>query len=366
MAGFFQQYIQGAAAGFFGSPYLRDPTHASKTFTTNGYGNAPKLKHLFHVYFEINDTLVSSNPGAFPDKMLPGLLVKNISLPKYSMTLSELNQYNRPRYVQTKLKYDPVQISFHDDALGAIKKIWYNYYSYYYNDTYSASSAPIPTAIKNTYNADIHTEQNWGYLGEPSTSAGAAAAGQPKPQFFKTIKIYGFNQHNFSLYTLVNPIIERFEHDTYDYYQSNSTMENKMTVRYETVTYQEGALNGEKPDAIVQGFGSDQYYDRRLSPIAKAGSNKTIMGPGGLVDALDGVITDLGKQPPDLIGAIQKAGTAAKTFKNTDAILTAAKSEIKTAALGALSDPQTVKNMFNFPAFSQTSNTTDTQAPPAP
>ena len=35
-------------------PVLRDYTHASLTFRTNNYQNTPKLKFLFHVYFEIN------------------------------------------------------------------------------------------------------------------------------------------------------------------------------------------------------------------------------------------------------------------------------------------------------------------------
>ena len=35
---------------FFGNDFLKDYTHASKTFRTNGYENAPRLKFLFHVY----------------------------------------------------------------------------------------------------------------------------------------------------------------------------------------------------------------------------------------------------------------------------------------------------------------------------
>ena len=103
---------------------------------------------------------------------------------------------------------------------------------------------------------EISDNQNWGYMGEPSSSTGAAAIGNPKVNFFNSIRIFGFNQHNFSCYTLVNPIIERFEHDTYDYYQTNATMENRMTVRYETVTYQEDALNGQNPGEKDLGFGS--------------------------------------------------------------------------------------------------------------
>jgi hypothetical protein len=361
MAGFFQQYLEGAVG--LNQPYLRDPQHASKTFRTNGFGNAPKLKFLFHVYFEINDTLVASNPAAFPDKILPGLLVKNISLPKYSMQLSELNQYNRTRYVQTKIKYDPVQIAFHDDSLGAIKKIWHNYYSYYYNDTTTARLNPYQVNKKYMYKEDISPEANWGYLGEPTTSAQAASVGQSKPAFFKSIQIYGFNQHSFSAYTLINPIIERFDHDTYDYSQATGTMENKMTVRYEAVTYQEGAINGTNPGAKVPGFGSETYYDRELSPLATAGSIKSIMGQGGLVDALDGIIADVGSN--NYLGAVQKAVAVSKTFKNTDAVVDAVKREVKNAAFSALANP----SQFSLPSFgsgdnkASTSGTSNTQAP---
>jgi hypothetical protein len=247
-----------------------------------------------------------------------------------------MNQYNRPRYVQTKLKYDPVSISFHDDNLGAVKKVWYNYYSYYYNDTITASQNPQAVTSRDAYTSTINGVQNWGYLGEPPTSAAAGALNQPKANFFKSIKIYGFNQHSFSLYTLINPTIERFEHDTYDYSQSTGTMENKMTVRYETVTYSEGGLNGQSPDSIVSGFGKQEYYDRTLSPITRPGSNRTIMGQGGLVDAGVGIVDDLSKQPPDLLGAIQKAGTALKTFKGQD-LKNMAKNELLSSAKSAIS-----------------------------
>ena len=375
MAGFFQQALQGAAEGFFNDAYLRDFRHASKTFTTDGFSNAPKFKYLFHVYFDINQSLVNTN--VFPDQKLMGLLVKNITLPKFSMTVAEMNQYNRKRYIQTKIGYDPVSITFHDDNGGAIKKIWYNYYSYYYNDTTSAKNQQSNMGIKNTYTDNISADQNWGYNGEPTTSPSAQALGQAKPQFFKSIRIFGFNQHSFSAYTLINPIIERFEHDTYDYYQPTGTMENKMTLRYETVTYEEGALNGQSPDTIVTGFGSDQYYDRLLSPISKPGSNRSILGQGGLVDAGEGIISDLSQDPPNLLGAAVKGLNIAKTWKNPAAILTAAKAAVVSGALNAAGNPSNYRSLFNQPSYGSSANgagsqrnagqnVANTQEPPNP
>lgn len=362
MSGFFQQYLGGFASGLFDNPYLRTAQHGTKIFEADGYANAPKLKFLFHVYFEINKDLISSDRSAFPDDVIPSLLVKNVTLPKYTMTLAEMNQYNRIRYVQTKIKYDPVTIAFHDDNRGSIKQLWYNYYSYYYNDNTSARLNPDDVSIKNTYGPDISAQQSWGYLGEPSTSASAAALSQPKPQFFKTIKIYGFNQHNFSLYTLVNPIIERFDHDTYDYAQATGTMENRMTLRYETVTYAEGALNGTAPEKIVQGFGTEQYYDKTKSPVGLPGSNASIMGKGGLVDAADGVIGDLTKG--DYLGALQKAGSAVKSVKKAGGLGNVIKKEATSAVLGAASNPRGVFNFISANSGAKaTNNTPDTQPP---
>jgi hypothetical protein len=278
-----------------------------------------------------------------------------------------MNQYNRKRYVQTKINYDPVQISFHDDGLGAVKKIWNNFYNYYYNDPGTASSAQTVINTRNTYDQTLFNQQNWGYLGEPSTSAGAAAVGNPKPAYFKSIKIYGFNQHNYSLYTLVNPIIERFEHDTYDYAQATGTMENRMTVRYETVTYAEGALKGTNPEASVKGFGKSEVYDTTLSPIARPGSNATIMGQGGLIDAADGIAQDI--SDGNWLGAAIKAKTTAKTFKNVNLSKLATQEAVGVAMSGMNQAISSVTSGRVFPILTgKTANAgkTDTGAPAVP
>ena len=136
MAGFFQPFLRGALDGFADSPYLRDFQQGSKIFTTNNYGNAPKFKWLFHVYFDINKYLIASTniEKIFPSTTNYGILVKSIDLPKYTLAVQEMNQYNRKRYVQTKISYDPIRVVFHDDNANQIRQLWFNYFSYYYND----------------------------------------------------------------------------------------------------------------------------------------------------------------------------------------------------------------------------------------
>ena len=334
MSGFFQNVLKDAAGTFFGSDFLRDYTHASKTFRPNAYQNAPKFKFLFHVYFQLN-------PTGLPETNY-GLLVKTVKLPSFNFETSTLNQYNRKRIIQTKIKYDPINIAFHDDNGNSIRKMWKGYYNYYYADgtkpqvvfNGARGSATTPQltggggvagATDATYNSrtqyqpSITGNESWGYQGGTSDPTGQ------KIPFFKNITVFGFNQHNFVAYTLINPVITSFSHDTYDYAQGNGTMEHQMTVDYETVVYNEGAIDGKSPGNIVTGFGDEANYDRTLSPIARPGSNSNILGQGGLVDGVGGAIKDF--TDGNYLRAIQAAGTTYNTFKNTN-ILNIAKSEV--------------------------------------
>jgi hypothetical protein len=129
--GFFQKLATDAASGLFSNENVRDYTHAAKTFIPNAYQYAPKLKFLFHMYFEINQ---SAYAVGLPQDANFGLAVKSVKLPTYTFDTHQLNQYNRKRIVQTKIKYDPIDISFHDDNGNIIRNMWYNYYTYYYKD----------------------------------------------------------------------------------------------------------------------------------------------------------------------------------------------------------------------------------------
>jgi hypothetical protein len=376
MAGFFQQFLKGVGAGFVDDMYLRDYQHASKIFRENGYANAPKFKWLFHVYFDINKTEVAGANIAkiFPDTTNYGLLVKSIDLPKYTISLTEMNQYNRKRLVQTKITYDPIRIVFHDDNASQIRQLWFNYFSYYYNDPNQpsslgdrsfASDAPSlydkspdsSSAIlntKNTYDMDIMQDQNWGYIGETSSTPFLKLQ---KSSFFKSIKIFGFNQHNFVMYQLINPVIESFTHDNYNYYETRSTMESQMSIRYETVKYYDGALNGQKPSTIVDGFGKPKEYDTTLSPINRPGTNKTILGQGGLFDAGAGIINDISSR--NYLGALQTAARTGRTFRNGRQILNAAKSELVGEVIGNIE--KSSRNGFTFPAAGASATTSQQQ-----
>ena len=363
MSGFFQNLLTDAAGTFFGSDFLRDYTHASKTFKPNAYQNAPNFKFLFHVYFQLN-------PTGLPETNY-GLLVKTVKLPSFTFDTTTLNQYNRKRIVQTKIKYDPVNITFHDDKGNAIRRMWKGYYNYYYADgtrpqvVFGGSRGANPIAQltggggiagatdatynnRTQYQPSITGNDSWGYQGGTSDPTGA------KIPFFKNITVFGFNQHNFVAYTLINPVITNFSHDTYDYAQGNGTMEHQMTLDYETVVYNEGAIDGRSPSNIVTGFGDEATYDRTLSPISRPGSQANILGQGGLVDGVGGAIDALSNG--NILGAIQAAGTTYNTFKNVN-VLNIAKSEVVAGITNAIVQPPNRNINVSTPVFGAVQST---------
>lgn len=372
MAGFFQDLLTGAAGTFFGGDYLRDYTHASKTFRPNAYQNAPKLKFLFHVYFEVNPQVFS------PENWNYGLVVKTVKLPSFSFDTTQMNQYNRKRIIQTKIKYDPVDITFHDDNGNSVRNMWKAYYNYYYADgqkpqvvfagargaatgATTSGGGTITRSTEATYNnrnqyqPSITGNDDWGYVGETSDPSGS------KIPFFKNITVFGFNQHNFVAYTLINPVITRFSHDTYDYAQGNGTMEHQMGLDYETVVYNEGAIDGKTPSNIVTGFGLDANYDKTVSPIARPGANQTILGQGGLLDGAGGVMNAL--KDGNILGAIQAGGTTYNTFKNVN-LGSLAKSEVLSGITNAVQQTPNRNLTVATPIFGATPSILGTAGAP--
>lgn len=355
--------------GFTNVDNLRDYTHASKVFRSNGYELKPRFKFLFHVAFSLNIAQIPKLRGALglTDESNLSLVVKTVDLPKYNIQTETLNQYNRKRIVQTKINYDPVTITFHDDGNDLVRNMWYNYYSYYYKDptqkygndnNYNGSlggqanrTAGFNYPTRDIYNQD-RLVNDWGYIGESITDGNTGSSG--KPPFFTDIRIFGFDQsHKYAEYVLINPVITNWSHDQYDYAQGTGTMQNSMTVAYETVKYYQGAPNNQ-----AAGFGNPAHYDTVRSPISRAGSTESILGQGGLLDVASGISQDLQSGSVlGLLGAAQKAGTAYNTFKgkNLKSIALSEATSLGTSVIkgslpGAVRTAANAADGFFFPA----------------
>ena len=186
--GFLKQVGQGDS--------IKDYRHASRLFVDNNYALSPKYDWLFHVFFDVNPELSGINDtNQWTER---GMLVKAIDLPKFSFDSKVLNNYNRPNLVQTKVKYDQIQIGFHDDSADVIRKFWFDYYNYYYRDSdlgYSDPSGGINPSYfaPNKYVTPQTTVlQKFGYT--PRTTA----SNQSVNQYLQAIRIYSLHQKRFS------------------------------------------------------------------------------------------------------------------------------------------------------------------------
>lgn len=329
--------------GFVGVNGLRDYTHASKTFRSNNYQLTPRNQYLFHCFFNVNIGDIPSLRSQFQNGDIGsvGLMVKTVDLPSYQISHDTLNQYNRKRVVQTKINYQPVTITLHDDQSDLIRNLWYSYYNYYYKDsTYGYNNTPSQSGslgqsatlqngfgynTSDTYSGRQNTD--WGYIGEgyaDSSPGTATGDNNGKPRFFNDITIYGLQQKRFASYILINPMITDWKSTQYDYSAGSGTMSHTLTIAYETVKYNSGPIGASTPSTSVPAFADPAHYDTVKSALSRPGGTASVFGQGGLIDAATGFTQDLqalasgqgGLQ--NILGAVQTAGTAYNTFKGKD------------------------------------------------
>ena len=122
-----------------GLPGMKDYRHASRLYIDDNYKLMPKQKFLFHVVFNTDETLFSNGFSANERYQL-NMLVKSAELPRYGTNLEEKIQYNKKMYAATRIQYEPVNITFHDDHADTVNAFWKKYYEYHFADAVSLNS----------------------------------------------------------------------------------------------------------------------------------------------------------------------------------------------------------------------------------
>jgi hypothetical protein len=227
--------------------YLRDQRHASRLFADDSFRLAPKFDHLFHVSFSINPAALKSIDLVQRHRNEINMLVKSISLPKFTISSETANQYNRKKVIQMQHKYENATIKFHDDNMGLINQLWQNYYSYYYAD---------PTSAKNGTAYNRNATKSFDFVTTPFGLDNGSSV-----PFFNHITIYQMARHEFVSYKLHNPLIATWDHAGLDY-ASTKVHDNTMTISFEAVSYGAGTVSPE----TVEGFGLE-HYDVTPSPL---------------------------------------------------------------------------------------------------
>lgn len=266
--------------------WLKDQTHASKLYREQGLGGydlAPKAGWIYYVKLGINPAaepyLDQTWKTRYSDDNTVGLLAKSVDLPNFKITTENLNQYNRKTKVQTKLDYDPINITFHDDNANATNDLWVNYFRYNYSDG-NYSSYPNPAGYQK-YTTPLPAF-NKRFTNMNSNSYNYGINGSMVVPFFNNITIFLFNKQKYLGFTLVNPMITEWKHGQVDQNQGNKFLDSRMTIVYENVLYSRG-------DAGKTGF-SKTHYDASPSPLSIAGGGAAnLLGPGGAVAGIEGI-----------------------------------------------------------------------------
>jgi len=231
------------------------------------------------------------------------MLVKGCQLPKYNMSVEEKTQYNKKMYAATRIAYEPVVITFHDDHADTVNAFWKKYYEYHIADSVGLNTDLAISNTKDDYYDGIEKKS--------ITKFGMDTPAKSKKPYLRGIEIFVLHKQRFTSMRLINPKIGSFSHDDLDQADGAGVLNNTMQILYETVVYKSGIINRNS----VPGFATIRY-DNSPSPLTVlGGGTNSIFGPGGVIDGIGSVIKNV--QTGNILGAIL---SATNTYNNVKKI----------------------------------------------
>lgn len=331
---------------------LGDWQHADRLYVNGNFKHAPKSKFLYHVTFFLTTEAQSVIPELQQYAGTIGMLVKSADLPGFSANVETKNKYNRKKNVQTNIEYNPIDIAFHDDNFGATTALLEAYFKYYYadaNNTFQTGAFGNRISGDTLYNGERLNKFKFGM--DNNT---------PAVPFFDRIEIAQMARRKYTKYTLINPILTDWQHDSVDNTDSMGTMQNSITVQYDTVFYDRGEVEaGSNGDPT--GFGTVDAYDKTPSPITLLGGGDVgIFGIiGGVGDILNGNFDN------PIQAALAGVNIVGQTQNLSSEGLRESGLNLATSALGNVAEPSGISNTA-FPKSRGTGGSEDTtQASPS-
>lgn len=310
MANKFTRFLQDVLIGALAPKgNMADFQHAARLYVDDTFRLAPKTKFLYYVVFNMNPEAVGGTAFQDQNRLEANYLVKRVDLPKYTLNTEELNQYNRKTRSYTKITYEPVNLTFHDDNAGVTNSLWALYYGYYFRDRLN-SSDPFtdinPPAYQNTA---VTSKES-----QPFRYGLDNNVGDP---FFRSIQLITMSRHRFYSYLLCNPKILSWNHDTVDQSDGAGVLQNEMSIGYDAVIYSAGKIQFGNP----AGF-AELHYDNLPSPLGADFGIEDVFGDVYAVSGFDRTQTELSRlNNPELyynyIGNRTPYGYNTPSFINT-------------------------------------------------
>lgn len=357
VSNFLSQVVQGATSGITGQTGVQDWKHASNVFVSGDLLRAPKFRGMFHVNYvfnsnALNDPKVNAfkeiySPGAGNKSDVLSVFTKSVDLPKFDIQYSTHNQYNKTTHTYKKMKYDPINITFHDDMSDYIWGLWAFYYAWYFADASKGYLGDVgktsdsenifadllkkginiltrkdsqdglepieiqsrridgwdwKTSIRNPLYIEDEWNSAWGLNG---TAFHYLSTERNALNLLEAIEIFPLGNKKASVIVLHNPKIVGWEHDGYDYSVNNQTSTAKMQIVYEGVSY----LDQVSAASVLENI---SYYDKHPSPLM-SGSPRALLGPGGILDRSAGIIGNIKKGEFGLSDVINAVGVVNAT-----------------------------------------------------
>jgi len=305
---------------------LRDSRHARHRFETRDaqteqdFGGRPKPKFLFGVRFitQFNSPAF----GQFSDQNGDvAFMVKTVDKPKIDFDVTVMNQYNKRRLVQTKIKYQPINMRFYDSVDERLSKFILSYMQHYYGDHLAENVDQWSyDKISSEFNNGV---DGWGYRGisQPGRSNSAP--------FMSHIELYQFFGGNFSRWVFVNPLITSFDHDNVDAESGNVAQEASMSVEFEGLLYREKNIplaTSKVGRAAIDFFKLEEFADNLELPDALQIGGLNLGGISDLASARSVFGRELGRKtievlsgsPIDTSGISRTSSSALTPFGNFD------------------------------------------------
>lgn len=281
------------------------PTDAVRRF---GLGNSewlrPKPKTFFFAEFDLNQTVKSDarlGVDSITLKRLP-LMVRTVDRPQFDLDTEVYNQYNRPRIVHHKIKYQPVRLIMYDDVENTALKVFNRYRSFYYGDFQGKDK--VTSWTYDTIGGFEHAPnaENWG-LSTYNNLDGENS------YFFKSLNIFEFYNDQFTLFNLIHPKITQFEMDPRDI-SEEAISEITITLEYEGVTHQHPTI-GQGIDLI--NYPMTQEIADKIGVQFTGDGSVRLSPPGNVLSdwnaerELDAIQSVLGSQNPGTTAATRVA-----------------------------------------------------------
>lgn len=198
----------------------------------------PKMKFMYYVEFNINEAAKAYLNSDNQARKL-SFMVRSADRPSLSYDTVEMNQYNRPRVVHTKVKYNSLSLSFYDTVDGTALRLLQDYNLYYFGDFNKSQRSWNYDTI---YGPD--STGAWGYRLKPSPA---------NMYFFNSIDIYEFYGGTYTKYSIMNPKLESANLDSTDVTDVAGFHSINLSVKPEGVIYE--VISQPVTDDIAVKFG---------------------------------------------------------------------------------------------------------------